>query len=309
MKTRNGKLLVVLAALALFVFSGGSALAQDPIVLGCPLSTAFLYGWDAERGVTLAVEEINAKGGVNVGGTKRPFKVETIDTRDLEPGVPVSEALLAVEKLILDKKADFIVGGPVRSEAALAATRFDPSGRSFEEALLRFRDLLKFEFSFKPKDEFVRDAVEYLDDRYPAWRRRSDALAAGPRPLFGQTILRSFVEAYSVLAAWMAGHGSEPIIAGNGAIVEGCLVLGQELLLRRRISSEAALSGPLFETGIRLANHRRLLDARDEGLAGRRESFSAEIDRALDVMDRLQQVYDRRLEDPAQDQYYSRSIA
>ena len=38
-----------------------SALAQDPIVLGCPLSTAFLYGWDAERGVTLAVEEINAK--------------------------------------------------------------------------------------------------------------------------------------------------------------------------------------------------------------------------------------------------------
>ncbi|HEN20992.1 MAG TPA: ABC transporter substrate-binding protein, partial [Desulfobacteraceae bacterium] len=36
-------------------------------------------------------------------------------------GVPVSEALLSVEKLILGKKADFILGGPVRSEAALAA--------------------------------------------------------------------------------------------------------------------------------------------------------------------------------------------
>ena len=33
----------------------------------------------------------------------------------------MSEALLAVEKLILEKKVDFIVGGPVRSEAALAA--------------------------------------------------------------------------------------------------------------------------------------------------------------------------------------------
>jgi branched-chain amino acid transport system substrate-binding protein len=55
------------------------------------------------------------------GREKRPFAVEVIDTRDLEPGVPVSEALLAVEKLILEKKADFIVGGPVRSEAALAA--------------------------------------------------------------------------------------------------------------------------------------------------------------------------------------------
>jgi branched-chain amino acid transport system substrate-binding protein len=69
----------------------------------------------------LAIEEINAEGGVDVGGKKRPLAVEVIDTRDLEPGVPVSEALLAVEKLILDKKADFIVGGPVRSEAALAA--------------------------------------------------------------------------------------------------------------------------------------------------------------------------------------------
>jgi branched-chain amino acid transport system substrate-binding protein len=94
--------------------------AQD-IVLGCPLSTAFLYGWDAERGIKLAVEEINAAGGVSVGDKKRPIKVEVIDTRDLEPGVPVSEALMAVEKLILEKKADFIVGGPVRSEAALAA--------------------------------------------------------------------------------------------------------------------------------------------------------------------------------------------
>lgn len=105
----------------LFIMPLESAMAQKPIVIGSPLSTAFLYGWDAQRAITLAVEEINAKGGVNVGGKKRPFKVEVIDTRDLEPGVPVSEALLALEKLILEKNADFIVGGPVRSEAALAA--------------------------------------------------------------------------------------------------------------------------------------------------------------------------------------------
>jgi branched-chain amino acid transport system substrate-binding protein len=104
-----------------FALLVGPARAADPIVLGCPLSTAFLYGWAAERGFTLAVEEINAAGGVQVGSVKRPLKIEVIDTRDLEPGVPVSEALLAVEKLILDKKADFILGGPVRSEAALAA--------------------------------------------------------------------------------------------------------------------------------------------------------------------------------------------
>jgi len=38
------------------------------------------------KGIKLAAEEINAQGGVNVGGKKRPFQVEVIDTRDLEPG-------------------------------------------------------------------------------------------------------------------------------------------------------------------------------------------------------------------------------
>jgi branched-chain amino acid transport system substrate-binding protein len=122
MIVKNIKMLMILLLGVFLILPGSSALAAEkPIIVGAPLSTAFLYGWGPERAFTLAIEEINAAGGVNVGGTKRPFKLEVIDTRDLEPGVPVSEALLAVEKLILDKKADFIVGGPVRSEAALAA--------------------------------------------------------------------------------------------------------------------------------------------------------------------------------------------
>ncbi len=113
---------IIFSLLFVFVLGPGAAVsAEKPIIIGAPLATAFLYGWDAERGIKLAAEEINAKGGVNVAGKKRPLQVEVIDTRDLEPGVPVSEALLAVEKLILEKKADFIIGGPVRSEAALAA--------------------------------------------------------------------------------------------------------------------------------------------------------------------------------------------
>ena len=110
----------IAVSVGIFLFSG-SAMSQKPIILGAPLSTAYLYGWAAERGIRLAVDEINAAGGVSVGGEKRPFAVEVIDTRDLEPGVPVSEALMAVERLILNKNADFIVGGPNRSEAALAA--------------------------------------------------------------------------------------------------------------------------------------------------------------------------------------------
>jgi branched-chain amino acid transport system substrate-binding protein len=116
-----GILFFVLAFWGLPFLGHQAHAAGKPIVIGAPLATAFLYGWDAERAIKLAVEEINAKGGVTVGKEKRPFKVEVMDTRDLEPGVPTSDALLVVEKLILEKNADFIVGGPVRSEAALAA--------------------------------------------------------------------------------------------------------------------------------------------------------------------------------------------
>ena len=91
----------------------------EPIIIGSPLPTEFSYGWVAERGIELAAEEINEAGGVDVGGVMRPLQVEVMDTRDLEPGVPVSDALMTVERLILDREADFIVGGPARTEALL----------------------------------------------------------------------------------------------------------------------------------------------------------------------------------------------
>jgi branched-chain amino acid transport system substrate-binding protein len=115
------KLFLILTLLPFVcVLSPGLSVGQ-PIVLGVPISRGYPDGVDAERGITLAVEEINAKGGVNVAGKMRPFHLEIMDTRDLEPGVPVAEALLAVERLIIEKKANFIVGGPIRSEGALAA--------------------------------------------------------------------------------------------------------------------------------------------------------------------------------------------
>lgn len=114
----------IAAVLVLIGFAMGFApplsAASQPIKIGAPLATAFLYGWDAWRGIRLAVDEINAAGGVKVGQETRLMEAEVIDTRDLEPGVPVDDAIKAVEKLILQKQVDFLVGGPVRSEAALA---------------------------------------------------------------------------------------------------------------------------------------------------------------------------------------------
>jgi branched-chain amino acid transport system substrate-binding protein len=106
-----------------FLFLGlvNSTPAADPILLGVPTSLKLIEGYESHRAVILAVEEINAKGGVTVGKEKRLFKVESLDIRDGEPGVPVSEALLGIEKLILDKKVYATLVGNFRSEALLAA--------------------------------------------------------------------------------------------------------------------------------------------------------------------------------------------
>jgi branched-chain amino acid transport system substrate-binding protein len=98
-----------------------AAKAGDPIIVGAPVPRASAYGQNGERGMILASEEINAAGGVKVGGVMRPLQLEIIDTRDEEPGVPTNEVLLAIEKLILQKKADVIVGGPCMSECGMAA--------------------------------------------------------------------------------------------------------------------------------------------------------------------------------------------
>jgi branched-chain amino acid transport system substrate-binding protein len=111
----------LLMLLAVSLLSAGVTLAAKEVVIGVPTSLGFLEGKESLNAVNLAVEEINAAGGVKVGGEALPFKVVTIDVRDAAPGVPVPEALLGIEKLILEQKPQALVVGPFRSEALQAS--------------------------------------------------------------------------------------------------------------------------------------------------------------------------------------------
>ena len=111
-------LIVILLAAGLFIAEPTHA--ADPIVIGVPTSLGFLEGKECHKVVQMAVSEINAKGGVSVGGQKRLLEVSSMDIRDAAPGVPVPEALLGIEKNILEKKPVAIVVGPFRSEALVA---------------------------------------------------------------------------------------------------------------------------------------------------------------------------------------------
>jgi branched-chain amino acid transport system substrate-binding protein len=120
MKRRLPLIGILLFAGFAWLISGPAVYAAEPIVIGVPTSLGFLEGKEAHKAVQMAVSEINAKGGVNVGGTKRQLKVVAADLRDAAPGVPVPEALLGLEKIILEQKPTAIVVGPFRSEALIA---------------------------------------------------------------------------------------------------------------------------------------------------------------------------------------------
>jgi branched-chain amino acid transport system substrate-binding protein len=110
----------------LVVFTGGLLLVTStktepkPILIAVPTALKSDYGYDAKCATKLAVSEINAKGGVLIGSERHPIKIVTADTRDMDPTTPIHDALLSVEKVILEQKPDAILIGFGRSEVLMA---------------------------------------------------------------------------------------------------------------------------------------------------------------------------------------------
>jgi branched-chain amino acid transport system substrate-binding protein len=149
MKRLVAIVLLIAAHLALTGWAG----AQEPILIGIPTSLTHIDGRESRNSVELAVAEINAKGGVKVGTVKRPLKIEAIDTRDSSPGVPVSEYLLGLEKIITEKKVNAIVVGPFRSEALLASM----------DMLAKYKVPMLGTIAMSPKSE---EMVKQQPDKY-----------------------------------------------------------------------------------------------------------------------------------------------
>ncbi|KAF0157065.1 MAG: branched-chain amino acid ABC transporter substrate-binding protein LivK [Syntrophaceae bacterium] len=87
------KVMVCLVAAVFFMSWAGNSKA-DEIVIGYtgPLSgVAAEYGQDILSGVDMAVKDINAAGGITVGGKKYTFKLERLDDR-IDPTQAVNNA-------------------------------------------------------------------------------------------------------------------------------------------------------------------------------------------------------------------------
>ncbi|MBW2048286.1 MAG: ABC transporter substrate-binding protein [Deltaproteobacteria bacterium] len=105
----------VLMAVCFVMTIGSPAWGADDIKIGVIGPMQFTQGEGHWNGATLAAEEINAKGGIQVGNTWLPIKLVKVDSNEF---LSVPDATNAMELAISRHKVNFLVGG-FRTEAVL----------------------------------------------------------------------------------------------------------------------------------------------------------------------------------------------
>jgi len=98
------------------LFAASSAFGQEVIKIGVIGPMQFVQGHGHWNGATMAAEEINAKGGIQVGNKKMKIQLIQADSNEF---INPTDATNAMERLITKDKVDFVVGG-FRTEAVLA---------------------------------------------------------------------------------------------------------------------------------------------------------------------------------------------
>jgi glycerol-3-phosphate O-acyltransferase len=178
----------------------------------------------------------------------------------------------------------------------------DPVGAFWAE-IAWLRDLLKFEFYFREREEYRREVQAEMERHDPAWESRlrsgpdaADALLAEMRPLVSQVIVRPFVEAYRLVADVLA---TEDVTAGvdtladDAEVTRRALGLGHQYVAQRRLRSSESVSVLLFQTALQLARNRGLFDP-GEDLAKRRAAFLTELRTLLRRIDQIEDLATRR---------------
>lgn len=182
-------------------------------------------------------------------------------------------------------------------EIGLAMCTLDielPNADVLQRHVMALRDLYKFEFFYKPTDDFWQDVLFETRQRYPDWDTGEHSLQRQLQdkpPRFGHAILRSITEGYLIIAVALLELEDKPIL-DKKRFTKQLLAQGEQMLLRRTISCESSVSQDLFTNGLRLSEHLCLLDDKETGLLERREAFADQVVAALSAINLLQRSYD-----------------
>ena len=112
---RFGKGMLISVIIFLFAVSPWAVALGQEIKIGVIGPMKFVQGIGHWNGATMAADDINAKGGIQVGKKKMKIKLVQADSNEF---LNVTDATNAMERLMTQDKVDFVVGG-FRTEAVL----------------------------------------------------------------------------------------------------------------------------------------------------------------------------------------------
>jgi glycerol-3-phosphate O-acyltransferase len=166
---------------------------------------------------------------------------------------------------------------------------------------LRLRDLFKFEFFFPDKERFRKELLEEL--KVLGWELDPESESADAADLVARApilvahgALRSFADAQFVVADRLAAREPREAI-DRPAFMTECLRYGRQLLFQHRLASADAISRELFESALRLAANRDLVDPGREEVAAGRLAWLDELREVRERLTRIAQIDATRLEE------------
>src|SRR4030043_2465406 len=109
------KRIFVLAMAFLFAMASFTVAFGQEIKIGIIGPMQFVEGIPHWNGATMAAEEINAKGGIQVGNKKMKIQLIKADSNEILDPMAATNAM---ERLMTKDKVDFVLGG-FRTEAVL----------------------------------------------------------------------------------------------------------------------------------------------------------------------------------------------
>jgi glycerol-3-phosphate O-acyltransferase len=194
----------------------------------------------------------------------------------------------AIHVLVLRAIVELVLVG---ADDATSDSPYDAWGEA-----LRLRDLLKFEFFFAPRQEFLDDLRAELrlidadvgpQEAVPELSPDdAKAYLASMNWVLAHLVLRPFVDAYAIVASQLVDIGEAGTVDMDRFIAQ-CLLKGHQWALRRRIASEESNSAEMFRTALRLADNRGLVDCDAPDIGRRRKDFADEVHALQRKLDRI----------------------
>jgi len=283
------------AAVCVALLGAGRALTLDQVLETVTPLAGYLSerGWPIAGAATLtdrstvrwALRELVRSGVLTcyAGGTERVWGIGPDQHliaavyRNTAIHVLVERAITELGLLAIAESEQSARGG-VEDEGSAG-----PAQVGIDEAL-RLRELLKFDFFFAQRDNFIADlrkeiaimaAPDVPSDEEITPQHARDWLGRA-RPLVAHLVLRPFLEAYRLVGERLAAFDDDEDV-DQETVVRDCLRVGHQWALQGMLASEESVSGEMFRTALKLAQHRDLIAADSPQVGKRRREFADEI--------------------------------